>query len=84
MRHEFQFDLTFQELICELFVLAHIGGHHAFDLLVAQQQANAEIVQTDIVRDAGQVLATLPLQCGDQILRYAAESESAYEFGVWN
>lgn len=77
MRYEFQFDFAFQKLICELFVLAHIGGEHAFDLLVSQQKTNTEIVQTDIVRDAGQIFAALSLQCGDQVLRYAAQSESA-------
>ena len=62
LRYELQFNLAFQELVRELFVLADVGSQHAFDLLVLQQQSDTEIVQTHIVRDAGQLLAALSLE----------------------
>ena len=62
LRYELQFNLAFQELVRKLFVLANVRGQHAFDLLVLQQQSDTEIVQTHIVRDAGQLLAALSLE----------------------
>ena len=72
-----QFEFTGQRLSLELLVLAHVGCEHALDLVGLEQRSHAEIIDARVVADNRQVFGPRLQQCADQILRDAAQAETA-------
>ena len=77
LRNQLEFEFTGQHLALELLVLAHVGGHDLLHLPGGEQNAHAEAVHAGIVADDGEAFHAAVVQCGDEILRDAAESEPA-------
>src|SRR5205807_2719757 len=75
--HELHLQLAREELPLELRVLADVRRDHLADLPGLQQQAEAPVVDTGVVRDAGQILHPALDERVDEILGDAAEAEAA-------
>src|SRR5690606_2414799 len=78
---EDHFQLAAHHLLFEQFVLAHVGGHHGPDLLVLQEDAEAEAVDAAVVGYHGQALHAHFLDLLDQVLGDAANAEAAGNHG---
>ncbi len=74
-------DLVVEHLLLEEGVLADVGGMDRADLLVLQQQAQAEAVHAAVVGPHRQVLDPATLDLRDQVLGDAAETEAAGDHG---
>jgi SEC-C motif len=79
LRHEFHFELTLQVLSFELFVLANVAAHHLFDLLVAQQNTESEIVDAAVVRHDREFGGPEFGERADAVFGDAAEAEATGE-----
>ncbi len=77
LRRELQFQLAREHLPLELPVLAHVGGDHLAHLAAREQQAHAEIVDARVVADDREPPDAAVDERLDQILRDAAQPESA-------
>ena len=77
LRDEFEFEFARQHLALELLVLADVGGHHLFHLPGGEQNPHAETIHARVVADDGEAFHAAVVQCGDEILRYAAQPEPA-------
>src|SRR5690606_37408635 len=73
--------LAAQELPLELGVLADVGCDHLPDLPAMQEQAEAEIVHTGVIGDAGKAVNAFTDQGVDTILGDAAKAEAAQHDG---
>ena len=76
LRGKLNFKLATEILPLELLILSHVRRDHPPDLLMAQQQAEAEIVDASVVADDGQVLHLGGEEAADEILWDSAEAES--------
>jgi hypothetical protein len=77
LRREMQLQFAGQHLTFELLVFAHVRGVDAFDLMGFQQRTHAEVIDTGIVADDGQIFGAGGKQGADQVFRYAAQTEAA-------
>ena len=75
------FLLAAEDELLEKLVLAHVSGDHFLDLTLLEKQADAEVIDTSVVADDGQVLRPFAADGGDQILRDAAQAEPAHKNG---
>jgi hypothetical protein len=69
-------ELTGEELLLEVLVLADVARDHLADLAILQQHAQALVVGAAVVRDDRQVLGAQLRQRGDEVLGVAAEPKS--------
>ena len=72
-----QIDCARQHHFFEQFVFADVGSDVTADLSGGEQQAHAQAVDANVVADGGEVLDPFANQCANQILRDAAQAESA-------
>ena len=63
----------------ELCVLAHVGRDHALDLLLLEQEAEAEVVDAGVVADHGEAADFGGEEAGDEVLGDAAEAKTCSE-----
>ena len=77
LRVELDLEFSAQVLPHEFVVLAHVGGHHLPDLVRVEQFAEAETVDTAIVRRDGEILHAAVDNGVNQQFRDAAEAKTA-------
>src|SRR5258708_30111179 len=81
LRIQFHLYLASEDELLEEFVLPHITGNQFLDLVILKEQANAEIVDTRVVADDGEVFCAFSSDGSDQVFRDAAKAEAAHEDG---
>src|SRR6266446_1066857 len=79
LRIQFHLQFTAKDELLEEFVFPDVSRNHLLDLALLQQHANAEIVDSRVVADDGEILRAFPANGGDQVLWNAAESEAAHK-----
>src|SRR6185295_11952119 len=77
LRRELELELAGEELALELLVLADVARDHLSDLARVEELAEAEAVDTGVVRDHGEVLDARVAQRIDQRFGDAAQAEAA-------
>src|SRR5437879_2032892 len=76
---QFHLQFTAQDELLEEFVFADVSGDHLFRLPLLEQQADAEIIDSRVIADDGQVLRAFAANSRDKVFRDAAEAEAAHE-----
>src|SRR5438876_6319139 len=76
---QFHLQFTAQDQLLEEFVFPDISGDHLFRLPLLEQQADAEIIDSRVIADDGQVLRAFAANSRDKVFRDAAEAEAAHE-----
>ena len=79
LRSKLDLKLATKILPLELLVLPHVRRYHPSDLLLPQQQAEAEVVDARIVADDGQVFDLGGEEAADKVLWDSAEAETSDE-----
>src|SRR5882724_3826061 len=79
LRIQLHLQFAAQDKLLEQFVFADVRGNHFFHLALLEQHADAEIIDTSVIADDGEVLGAFAANGGDQILRNAAETEATHE-----
>ena len=77
LRNEFQIDPPGQHHVFQQLVLADVAALVRLDLPGGEHQAQAEVVDADVVADGVQVLDAFFHERRDQVLRNAAQPEAA-------
>jgi hypothetical protein len=57
-------------------VLSDVGGDHSFDLAVFKQYSQSKVIEATVVRYNSEVLGTLLLESGNQMLRGSANTKT--------
>src|SRR5947199_201793 len=79
LRIEFDLQVSAKDELLEQFVLPHIRGDHFFHLPLLEQQADAEIIDSRVIADDGQVFHAFAANSSDEVFRDAAKSEAAHK-----
>ena len=78
LRREFQLQLAAHVLALKLSVLPDITGDHLANLPGLQQEPKPPVINASIVGDAGQLAGAGIPERHDEVLRNAAQAESAH------
>src|SRR5262249_1824116 len=81
LRRELHLEFPREVLALELLVLADVARDHLRDLLVAEEDPEAETVDSAVVGDEREVLHAELADRADRVFRNAAQAEAAGEDG---